>query len=152
MKSAITLVLFIATAFAAAAVGGLFTPGEWYAQLVKPSWNPPAWLFAPVWTLLYISIGVSGWLVWRRTGLLINAAFSVFVAQLVLNGLWSWLFFGLHRPDLAFIDIVLLWASILTTLLLFWRVTWVAGALLIPYLAWVSFATVLNFTLWQLNV
>ena len=151
MKSGIALMLFIAAAFAAASVGALFTPGAWYAELTKPTWNPPAWVFAPVWTLLYISIGVSGWLVWRRTGLLLSIAFTVFTVQLVLNGTWSWLFFGLHRPDLAFADIVLLWLSILATLLLFWRETWVAGALLIPYLAWVSFATLLNWTLWRLN-
>ena len=151
MKSSIALVLFIAAAFVAASVGALFTPGEWYAQLAKPSWNPPAWVFAPVWTLLYISIGVSGWLVWRRTGLVVNAAFTVFALQLVLNAAWSWLFFGLHRPDLAFADIVLLWLSILATLLLFWRETRLAGAVLIPYLAWVSFATLLNWTLWRLN-
>jgi len=151
MKSAIVLVLFIVAAFAAAAVGALFAPGTWYAQLAKPSWNPPAWIFAPVWTLLYISIGISGWLVWRRTGLLINAAFSCFAVQLVLNAAWSWLFFGLHRPALALVDIVLLWVSILVTLLLFWRETWQAGAVLIPYLAWVSFATLLNWALWRMN-
>ncbi len=151
MKSAIALVLFIAAAFAAASVGALFTPGAWYAELTKPTWNPPAWVFAPVWTLLYISIGVSGWLVWRRTGLVANAAFAVFAVQLVLNATWSWLFFGLHRPDLAFADIVLLWLSILATSLLFWRETRLAGAVLIPYLAWVSFATLLNWTLWRLN-
>ncbi len=152
MKSGIVLLLFISAAFAAAAVGALFAPGAWYVQLAKPVWNPPAWIFAPVWTLLYISIGVSGWLVWRRTGLLANAAFTAFTVQLLLNATWSWLFFGLHRPALAFADIVLLWVSILVTLLLFWRVTWLAGAMLIPYLAWVSFATLLNWTLWRMNV
>jgi len=89
--------------------------------------------------------------VWRRTGLVVNAAFTVFAVQLVLNAVWSWLFFGLHRPDLAFVDIVLLWFSILAMLLLFWRETRLAGAVLIPYLAWVSFATLLNWTLWRLN-
>lgn len=151
MKSLLALGLFLAAAFAAAAVGAQFTPGEWYAQLAKPNWNPPAWVFAPVWTILYISIGVSGWLVWRRTGLVLNAAFAAYAVQLVLNGVWSWLFFGLQRIDLAAVEIVLLDLSILTTLLLFWRVSRLAGALLIPYLAWVSFATLLNMTLWQLN-
>jgi len=151
MQSAIAFIFFLAVSFVIAACGALFMPGAWYEQLAKPIWNPPAWIFGPVWTVLYISIGVSGWLVWRRTGWVLNAAFLVFAVQLVLNGAWSWLFFGLHNTGLAFVDIMLLWLAILATLLLFWREDWQAGALLLPYFAWVSFAAVLNGTLWRLN-
>ncbi|QBQ55350.1 TspO/MBR family protein [Nitrosococcus wardiae] len=152
MKSIAVLALFLGAAFGAAAFGVLFPPGPWYEQLAKPPWTPPNWVFAPVWTLLYILIGVSGWLVWRRSGFLTApAAFSAFALQLVLNGTWSWLFFGLHKPGIAFGEILLLWLAILVTILLFWKKVWLAGALLLPYLAWVSFAAVLNWKLWQLN-
>lgn len=152
MKSVAVLVLFLVAAFGAAAFGVLFPPGSWYEQLVKPPWTPPNWVFAPVWTLLYVLIGVSGWLVWRRSGFsAAPAAFSAFALQLVLNGTWSWLFFGLHRPGIAFGEILLLWLAILVTIFLFWKKTWLAGAILLPYLGWVSFAAVLNWKLWQLN-
>ncbi|ADE16093.1 TspO/MBR family protein [Nitrosococcus halophilus Nc 4] len=152
MKSVAVLVLFLVAAFGAAAFGALFPPGSWYEQLVKPPWTPPNWVFAPVWTLLYVLMGVSGWLVWRRAGFsAAPAAFSAFALQLVLNGTWSWLFFGLHRPGIAFGEILLLWMAILVTIFLFWKKTWLAGAILLPYLVWVSFAAVLNWKLWQLN-
>jgi len=139
--------------FAAAAVGTRFMPGAWYASLVKPAWNPPNWIFGPVWTLLYILMGVAAWLVWRRAGWRgARLALSLFVVQLVLNALWSYLFFGIYRPDLAFVDICALWGMILAVTVLFSRHDRVAGALFLPYLAWVGFAAVLNFTLWRLNV
>lgn len=130
----------------------MFMPGEWYAGLAKPAWNPPNWLFGPVWTVLYILMAVAAWLVWRRQGLA-GAALPllVFVVQLVLNAMWSWLFFGLQRPGVALAEILVLWVAILVTILLFFRVRSVAGILLIPYLLWVSFAAVLNFTIWRLN-
>ena len=138
--------------FAAAALGGWFMPGEWYAQLKKPSWNPPGWIFGPVWTALYTMMAVAAWLVWRRGGWAVQRKALVwFLVQLVLNALWSPLFFGWKNPGLAFAEIVLLWLAILGTLLAFWKAHRAAGALLLPYLAWVSFAAVLNFTLWQLN-
>ena len=138
--------------FAAAAVGTRFMPGAWYASLAKPAWNPPNWIFGPVWTLLYILMGVAAWLVWRRAGWRgARLALSLFVVQLVLNALWSYLFFGLHRPDLAFVDIVALWAVILMTTVLFWRQLRLAGLLMLPYLAWVGFASVLNFAIWRMN-
>ena len=127
-------------------------PGEWYASLSKPSWNPPNAIFGPVWTLLYALMAVSAWLVWRRAGFGgAGAALGLFVFQLVLNALWSYLFFGLHRPDIAFFEIVVLWVAILAVVLLFWRVDRTAGALMLPYLTWVGFASFLNFTLWRMN-
>lgn len=132
-------------------VGSLFPPGEWYATLRKPAWNPPSWVFGPVWTTLYILMGVAAWLVWDRHRRAARAALTLFVVQLVFNAAWSWLFFGLRSPGLAFAEIVVLWALILATTIAFWRLRPTAGALLLPYLAWVTFAAVLNATLWQLN-
>jgi tryptophan-rich sensory protein len=143
---------WLAACFAAAAIGGYFSPGEWYAGLRKPAWNPPNWLFGPVWSALYTMMGVAAWLIWRRGGFAANGpALRCFLAQLALNALWSSLFFGLRRPGLALIEILLLWLAIAATLALFWRAQRAAGLLLVPYLAWVSFASVLNFTLWRLN-
>jgi tryptophan-rich sensory protein len=146
------LVVFLLVSFLPAAVGGFFGPGRWYADLAKPSWTPPGWVFGPVWTALYASMGVAAWLVWRRTGLAgAPLAFTLFALQLVLNAAWSWLFFGLQRPDLAFADIVVLWAAILGTLLLFYRSVPAAGLVLLPYLLWVGFAAALNLQIWRLN-
>jgi tryptophan-rich sensory protein len=151
-KSAFGLVSWLVLCFAAAAVGSRFMPGAWYATLTKPAWNPPAAVFAPVWTVLYTSMGVAAWLVWRRAGFTgAAAALAAFGAQLVLNALWSYLFFGLHRPDVAFVDIAALWVVILAVVVLFWREDWRAGALMVPYLVWVGFASCLNFALWRLN-
>jgi len=152
-KSALGLLAWLVVCFAAAAVGSRFLPGAWYATLTKPAWNPPAAVFAPVWTVLYASMGVAAWLVWRRAGFAgAGAALAAFGAQLVLNALWSYLFFGLHRPGVAFADILALWLVILVVAALFWRVDWRAGALMVPYLVWVGFASCLNFALWRLNV
>lgn len=138
--------------FGAAAVGSLTPPGEWYAQLRKPAWNPPNWIFGPVWSALYTMMAVAAWLVWRRGGFAAQRkALGWFLVQLVLNAAWSPLFFGLRNPALAFVEILLLWSAILVTMLACWKVHRGAGALLAPYLAWVSFAAFLNFTLWRLN-
>lgn len=146
------LLVWLALTFAAAAIGGQSGPGEWYAALHKPAWNPPNWLFGPVWTVLYTVMAVAAWLVWRRGGMRVQAVpLGLFLFQLALNAAWSWLFFGLHRPGLAFAEIILLWLAILATALAFRPVSAAAFWLLIPYLAWVSFAAVLNFTLWRLN-
>jgi len=143
---------WLALCLAAAAPGGFFMPGEWYAQLQKPSWNPPAWIFGPVWTALYAMMAVAAWLIWRRGGFAAQRVpLAVFLLQLLLNALWSPLFFGLHNPALAFAEIMLLWLAVICTLLVFWQVQRGAGLLLVPYLAWVTFAAVLNFTLWRLN-
>jgi tryptophan-rich sensory protein len=127
-------------------------PGAWYASLAKPAWNPPDAIFAPMWTALYVLMAVAAWLVWRRAGFAgAGTALALFVIQLVLNALWSYLFFGLNRLDIAFLEIVILWLAILLVLVLFWREDWRAGALMIPYLVWVGFASCLNFALWRLN-
>ena len=123
---------------------------EWFPTLVKPSFNPPSWVFAPVWTVLYIMMGIAAWLVWRHGGD-ITLALWMFFIQLALNFLWSFLFFNLHRLDIALVDITALWIGIAATLYLFWNVDMRAGLLLVPYLAWVSFASLLNASFWRLN-
>lgn len=140
--------------FLAAAIGGAASiqAGPFYVELVRPDWAPPASIFGPVWTVLYALMGIAAWLVWRVGGFrAARAALTLFVVQLAFNALWSWLFFAWHRGGLAFADILLLWALILATLVAFWRIRPFAGALLIPYLLWVSFAAALNYSLWQLN-
>lgn len=145
-------VAWLALCFAAASFGGLFPPGEWYAGLERPFFAPPDWLFAPVWTLLYLLMGVAAWRVWRRAGWDgARLALSVFVLQLALNALWSALFFGLQSPGLALIEIGVLWLAIVATIALFARIEWAAAVLLLPYLLWVSFAMVLNAGFWWLN-
>lgn len=152
LRSFVALLAFLALTFSAAAAGARFMPGEWYAQLSKPLWNPPSWIFGPAWTFLYACMAVAVWLVWRKQGLAGAATpIALWIVQLGLNSAWSWLFFGLHRPDLAFVDICALWIAITTTMTLFWRTTALAGALFVPYVAWVSFAAVLNFTIWRMN-
>lgn len=137
---------------AVAAFGAQFRPGPWYAELAKPAWTPPDAVFPVVWTLLYAMMAVAAWLVWQARGLRGAALpLGMFLLQLILNGLWPWLFFGLQRPDLAFCEILPLWAAVLATLVLFWRVRPAAGVLLLPYAAWASFAVVLNGAVWRLN-
>ncbi len=138
-------------------IGSIFTASSiptWYANINKPSFNPPNWVFAPVWTTLYLLMGISLFLVLRE-GLNekdIKIAIAVFAFQLVLNSLWSFLFFGLRSPFAAFNEIIVLWIVILVSIILFFRISPVAGALLIPYILWVSFASVLNFSIWRLNI
>ncbi|MDX2472165.1 MAG: TspO/MBR family protein [Candidatus Krumholzibacteria bacterium] len=137
---------------AAGGVGSRFMPGEWHASLVKPSWNPPNTVFAPVWSTLYILMGIAAWLVWRKVGFSGGrTVLGLFIAQLVLNSLWSYLFFGLHEPGIAFVEIVILWLVILVVTIGFWRISVPAGTLLLPYLCWVGFASLLNLQLWRLN-
>jgi len=145
----LALIASLALAFGAALIGTRFPPGEWHAALAKPSWNPPNWLFGPVWTALYAAMAFAAWRIWckGRSG----PTLVVYCLQLALNAAWSWLFFGLHRPDLAFAEIVVLWVAILATTVAFFRKDALAGWLLLPYLAWVGFAAFLNFTLWQMN-
>jgi benzodiazapine receptor len=143
---------WLVVTFAAATIGARFMPDEWYRRLKKPTWNPPSSIFAPVWTILYLLMAAAAWLVWRRYGF--GGALVpliLFVAQLLLNAAWTWFFFGRHEIRSALIDIVVLWFVILATLISFWNLEPLAGMLLLPYLAWVSFATVLTWTIWQLN-
>jgi tryptophan-rich sensory protein len=149
------LAVIVIICFGAAGLGGLVTAPNipnWYADLAKPTWNPPDWIFGPVWSCLYLMMAVSAWLVWRQGGFVeAKLPLVLFAVQLGLNSLWSILFFGLHSPGLAVIEIILLWIAILATLVTFWkRSTW-AGGLLVPYLAWVSFAAVLNVAIWRMN-
>lgn len=149
MAPALSLIVFLIVTGAAAATGALFMPGEWYRTLAKPSWTPPDWLFGPAWTVLYVMIAVAGWLVWRETGL--GVVIAIWVVQLVLNAAWSWVMFGLHRIDLALIDAGLMLISIVAFMLAAWPVSQTAALLFVPYLAWVSFATALNFAILRLN-
>ncbi len=149
------LIVSIVICFGVAGVSSLVTQPripDWYAQLAKPQWTPPAWVFGPAWTALYLCMAVAAWLVWRQGG--ITAAkvpLALFAGQLVLNGLWSLLFFGLQQPGLAAVEIGLLWIAILATTVAFWNRSRLAGLLLTPYLAWVAFAAVLNWTIWRMN-
>ena len=146
------LVIFLVIAFVPAVFGGLFGPGDWYRSIAKPSWTPPGWLFGPVWTLLYLMIGVAGYLAFGQTdGRVRTIAFTVYGLQLLLNALWSWLFFGLERPGLAFVDIVALLALIGLNIALFLPISRTAGLLLVPYALWVTFASALNLSIWRLN-
>ncbi|WP_440975493.1 TspO/MBR family protein [Pseudoxanthomonas winnipegensis] len=143
------LLVFVAGAIGAAASVQAAT---FYATLAQPSWAPPAAVFGPVWSVLYVLMGIAAWLVWRRGGWAAQRrALTVFVAQLALNALWSWLFFGWHLGAAAMLDIVVLWVLIVVTVAMFWRARPLAGLLLLPYLAWVSFASALNYAVWQLN-
>lgn len=138
----------------AAALGGLASmqASTFYKELARPEWAPPAYVFGPVWTLLYAMMAVAAWLVWRQGGFrAARTALSLFLVQLAANALWSWLFFAWHHGALAFADIVLLWLLIAATLVAFWRHSKTAAALLVPYLLWVSFAMALNYSVWQLN-
>lgn len=151
-RQMLALLGWLALSFAAAGAAVFVSPDGWYAGINKPTWNPPAWIFGPAWTFLYVTMSVAAWLVWREGGWRTQGrALGLFVLQWALNALWTPLFFGLHRPGLALIDIVALWVAILATLIAFWRVRRVAGILLLPYLAWVTFATALNFTIWRMN-
>jgi tryptophan-rich sensory protein len=153
-KDLLGLGAWLLVTFAAAAVGAAASirAAAFYLQLVRPSWAPSAGVFGPVWSVLYLLMALAAWRVWRKGGFrLQRRALVLFLVQLVLNAIWSWLFFGWHLGALAFADILLLLAVILGTLILFWKVERLAGALLVPYFAWVSFASVLNFAVWQLN-
>lgn len=152
-RSWIALAGWTGAALLAGLIGGVATrPGEWYASLDKPAWTPPGWIFGPVWTILYLMMGVAAWLVWERRGTgRAEAALTLFVVQLALNALWSWLFFGWHRIDLAVVEILILWLLIAATLSAFVRVRRAAGALLVPYLLWVSFAGALTLEIWRRN-
>lgn len=147
-----SLIVFFVVTFAAATSGGYFRPGDWYRDLKKPSWNPPDFLFPIAWTLLYAMMAVAAWLVWERAGWPAAALpIGLWIVQLVFNALWSALFFGMKRMDYALVDVVLLWLSIAATIALFWPISTLAGWLMVPYLAWVSFAAFLNLTILRLN-
>jgi len=151
-RQALALVGWLALCFAAAGTAVFVSTGSWYSSLLKPAWNPPSWVFGPAWTLLYMTMAVAAWLVWREGGWKAQwRPLGFFLLQWLLNALWTPLFFGMHRPGLAFAEIVALWLVLAVTLVSFWRVKKAAGGLLVPYLAWVTFAAALNFSIWRLN-
>lgn len=155
MAKGIGLLVFVTLCLGAGAVGGIVTGSEierWYRTLEKPAWQPPDWLFGPVWTTLYLMMAVAAWLIWKPVGLK-GAAFplGLFAAQLLLNIAWSWIFFGMHRPGWALLELAILWFAIALTAWAFFRRSPLAGWLMVPYLGWVSFAGALNYEIWRLN-
>jgi len=156
-KNILRLAAAIAISEFAGIVGSVFTTPSittWYASLNKPALNPPSWVFAPVWTTLFLFMGVAAYLVWVRPNIKDRqrrTALTVFGVQLALNTLWSILFFGLHNPFAAFVEIIFMWLAILTTIILFHKISRAAAWLLVPYILWVTFASYLNFSLWRLN-
>ena len=153
-SSLLGLAGWLAVSFAAATLGAIASVDakSFYGQLTQPAWAPPAWVFGPVWTTLYALMAIAAWLVWREGGFRAHArALTLFLVQLAANALWSWLFFAWHRGGTAFAEVLVLWLLIVATLAAFWRVRALAGALLVPYLLWVSFASALTYTTWQLN-
>ena len=154
--SPIKIVVMVVISNLAGVIGSLFTFSAvttWYKDLVKPALNPPGWVFGPVWTLLYVLMGIAAGLVWSKglDGRGVKIALAVFLFQLVLNALWSIIFFGWHKLGLALVEIVLLWIIILVNIILFYKINSAAGYLLLPYILWVSFAVYLNYSLWRLN-
>lgn len=152
IQSIIGAVVWIALTFGAAWLGSRSMPDEWYQNLKKPRWNPPNKVFAPVWTVLYLLMAAAAWLIWKNNDFSV-AVFPLvlFIVQLLLNAAWTWTFFKLHRPGMALADILVLLMVILAMLALFWVFQPLAGALLLPYVVWVLFATVLTWTIWRMN-
>jgi translocator protein len=154
-RDTVGFVAFLALCLAVSAIGGAVTAtsvGTWYQRLAKPSFNPPDWIFAPVWTALFFMMALAGWRVWRRDGVRnARSALALFALQLGLNLAWSILFFGLRSIGAALVEIIALLLAILATTVVFWRRDRVAGMLFIPYAGWVAYATVLNAALWRLN-
>ncbi len=149
MNDLIPLGLFIDATAAAAVTGSRFAPGPWYMQLNKPSWTPPPWAFPVVWTTLYIMIAIAGWKAWQAQGF--GPLVVIWIVQLILNALWSWIMFGRKQIGWAFADIAALWLAIATFSVLAWPVSQIASLLFVPYLAWVTIALVLNLRIYQLN-
>lgn len=143
------LIAFLLMVLAAALAGAMAVPDAWFAALQKPGFNPPNWVFGPAWTVLYAMMAVAAWRVYRIAGFCM--AIGLWLAQLIVNALWSPFFFGLHRIDLALVDIVILDLLVLATTVRFLRHDRVAAWLMLPYLAWIAFATLLNAAIWQLN-
>ena len=146
------LIGWLVLTFCAAATGAFVRTDGWYADLIKPIWNPPGWVFGPVWTGLYVMMAVAAWLVWREGAWKRQRGpLTLYLIQWLLNAIWTPLFFALHQPGWAFAEILILLVAILTTLFMFWRVRRTAALLLVPYVLWTVFASVLNFTIWRMN-
>ncbi|WP_213271174.1 TspO/MBR family protein [Hyphomonas sp.] len=146
-----SLGVFLALNLAAASSGAIFRPGEWYARLAKPAWTPPNWAFPVVWSILFLMNAASGWLVWQTAGPAASGPLGLYVLSLVLNASWSAVFFGLHRMVLGFVNVSLIWLSIVAVALAFWPISPVAAALQLPYLVWVTIAAALNLTVARMN-
>ena len=157
MKDITKLLVSIIVCLAAGFIGSIFTNANiptWYAALKKPSFAPPNWVFAPVWTILFVLMGIAAYLVWRQ-GFhtpTVKTALIIFIVQLIFNMLWSLVFFTLKSPLFGFVVIIILWLLILFTIVYFSNISKIAGILLVPYIVWVSFASILNFMLWRLNI
>ncbi|VTS05393.1 TspO/MBR family protein [Tuwongella immobilis] len=153
MNRWLVLVGFVGLCLAVGGVGAAGTnPGQWYADLEKPSWTPPNWMFPIAWTTLYILMGTAAWLIWERRRVRdVRVALGIFFGQLILNGLWSWLFFAYHLIGWALVDIVALWGAIVAMLICFAEIRPRAALLIVPYLLWVSYATALNAWIWDAN-
>lgn len=154
-QQAVAFAVCVLACFVTSALGALASvnAGSFYAELARPSWSPPGWLFGPVWSVLFLFMAIAAWLVWRapQRPPAKRTAFGLFASQLVANALWSWLFFGWRLGAIAFVEVLVLWLLIACTLVSFWRISRPAGWLMLPYLLWVTFASVLNWSLWQLN-
>lgn len=154
-KQLLGFVAWLALCIATSAIGALASVNarSFYADLVRPAWAPPGWLFGPVWSALFLAMAVAAWLIWRipTASLSRSVALGLFVVQLGANALWSWLFFAWRLGGAALAEVLVLWLLIACTLALFWRIKPLAGLLLVPYLGWVTFAAALNHTLWRLN-
>ena len=146
-----TLAGFILAAFSAGATGGLFKPDLWYRELSKPAWTPPNWLFPIAWTLLYIAMSIAAWWISLGASIWVVPALTLWVWQIVLNALWSPVFFGLKNVGAALVVVVVLWVAVASTALAFWWLDPLAGALMLPYVVWVSYAAALNFDIWRRN-
>ena len=156
MNNSIKLIIAIAIPVAVGAISGFFTATgveSWYQTINKPSWNPPGWIFGPVWTTLYVMMGIAFFLVWKSdsSDILKKTAITLFTIQLVLNFFWSFIFFDQHQIGWALVEIIAMWIFILLTIFAFGNVSKLAAWLLVPYISWVSFATILNYTIWKLN-
>lgn len=147
----LALIGWVALCLVAGFVGSIFNPGEWYVGMQKSSLTPPNYVFPIVWNILFILMGIAAWRVWGRRAKGTGFALALFLVHLIFNILWSYLFFGIQRPDLALIEIVMLWTVILLTIVAFLKVDKLAGMLMLPYIAWVSFAIYLNYSFVQLN-
>lgn len=156
MNNTLKLIIAIAIPLIVGGTSGFFTATgveSWYQSIARPTWNPPGWIFGPVWTTLYVMMGISLFLVWKEdTSVeLKKIAIALFTVQLVLNFFWSFIFFNQHQIGWALVEIIAMWVFILLTIFAFAQVNKAAAWLLVPYISWVSFATILNFTIWQLN-
>jgi len=139
--------------FVAGWIGSMAVSGDWYTELRKPPFNPPDWVFSAIWIILYILMAVSAWLVWGKRGFLgTKIPMTLFIIQLGLNAAWPWIFFNLKAPGWAFLEIIILWFFLLFTLSSFWIENPPAAALLVPYFGWISYAALINYTIWRINL